>query len=209
MGRNPADLEAVLDRIDEIIDRAYFTPLGVGDALSVQFRAPGLKGLPLETTLAVLKLIDELDPPSGPEGEPDPEAAVRLFMKRLQAERPEVHQAWAAQDPDLVYDPVGAFTAALSRARPVIDAWVSACPAPEDEARDEREADEAVGRIMAGFGAEACPDDQSFRRELRQGGLAGLPDRVRPEVYLECWSEFVRAVLGLEVRPETARSWPY
>lgn len=206
-----AAVEPILDALDDIINSAYFVPLGIGDALAVRFKVDSLRGLPVETVAGVFDLMDRIDIEPDPDCDDEPNAmkAAAEFFQRLKEEFPAVHARWRSADENLVLNPEWAFSLALRRGEEAIEAWlgrVGTAVVPSDYEAARRR---ALAAIMSGFDPAALPDDAAFRRFLRKDALADYPAETRPGVYLDCWAEFVRAVLDLSPLPETQARWPY
>ena len=203
-------VENVLSRLDEIMDAAYFVPLSIGDALALRFRAPTLSGLTLEEVTSVFNLIDGLNPDPGPDGSPDLARAAGDFFEKLRQAFPHIHDKWASADHDVVLDPIGAFNTVMVRAEDLIGDWFSSGPDSADlfaRAREIRDLE--TPRIMESVDPLTHTTDRDLRRRLRGDVLGAYPAWARPGLYLDAWSEFVRAVLDLDPLPATLSRWPY
>ena len=199
----------LLDRLDEIIGVAYFVPLSLGDALAVQFRNEALRGLPLSTVARAFALMDDLEVDSGEEAEPGTVQIAGAFFTRLRRDMPDLFERWSGQDLEAVLDPAGALHLVLARGEAAIEAWLAAAPEVIDPSEMERTRARGLAALMDDFDAESLPDDLALRRHLREEGLEPWPAWARPGLYLDCWADFVRAVMDLDPRPETKRRWPY
>lgn len=198
-----------LDRIDGIINAAYFVPLSVGDALAIQFKAETLKGLPVETVAAVFDLMDRLEINSGSGREPNPAEVAASFFKALNEEQPHVFELWCSADQNIYLDPDTAFSIVLSKGEEAIDDWLTQGPEKIDPSRLEKVRAEGLAAIMDDFDPAVYNSDTALRRHMREQALAGYPAWAGPGIYLDCWAEFVRAVAGLAPRPKTKARWPY
>ncbi|MBU2551187.1 MAG: hypothetical protein KKB20_22435 [Proteobacteria bacterium] len=199
----------LLDRLDIVIDVAYFVPLSVRDALAVQFRNQALRGLPIETVARVFALMDDMEVEPRDEVEPHPVRIAGVFFTRLREEMPGLFETWSGQDLDAVLDPVGAFQLVLKRGETEIEAWLESAPERIDPSTLALTRGQGRAALMNDFDARALPDDLALRRFLREAGLAPWPAWSRPGLYLDCWAEFVRAVMDISPRPETRRRWPW
>ena len=209
MTDQPVDCSKVLSEIDEILEAAYFVPLDVGDALAVQFKVDSLKGLSVETAAGVFALIDSLEAEPDEEGRPDLAGAADLFFSRLAKEFPDVYGRWAADSGRLRLDPEGAFQIARSKSEGRISAWLTEFFSTVPTAKVEKTRAEAAERIMSEFDVKAVADDRALRIWLREKVLSSLPVWAGPGVYLDCWSDFVRAVLDWSPSPALKARWPF
>ncbi len=206
-----AELPDVFDHLDGILDRAYFVPLSVGDALALQFRIDSLKGLPVKKVAEVMALMDRLEIEADPDydGSPNPAAVANSFFQKLRKELPEIFELWASADANLVFDPAGAFSFALARGEEAIEKWLAAGTEQTDSSAYGQIRNQALADVMDDFDTARFPDDKTLRHHLREDRLASYPAWARPGIYLDCWAEFVRAVMDLSPRPSTVTRWPY
>ncbi len=200
---------SILTRLDEIMETVYFVPLALGDTLAVQFRIPALKGLSLDTVNAVFNLIGRLDIAPGAAGEPDPDAAAARFFSLLKEEQPQVFKKWTEADRRMVVDPLGAMNLALTRGERQIQFWLDQGPEKIDLNRLTEVRVQGLADIMNRFDPTAFPDDRRLRAHLKDVGLQPYPAWARPGLYLDIWTDFIRAVMDQDPRPETKARWPY
>lgn len=198
-----------LDRIDGIINAAYFVPLFVGDALAIQFKAETLKGLPVETVAAVFDLMDRLEINSDSGQEPNPAEVAASFFKALNEDQPHVFELWCSADENIYLDPASAFSIVLSKGEEAMEDWLTQGPEKINPSRLEKVRAEGLAAIMDHFDPAVHNSDTELRRHMRKQALAGYPVWAKPGIYLDCWAEFVRAVAGMAPRPETRVCWPY
>ena len=199
----------VIRRLDEYIEAAYFVPLSLGDALALQFKAPSLKGLSVDTVAGVLQWMDTLEINPDTQGAPDPMATGLAFLKGLSEKWPGVYAKWPLGESELRLDPLGAFQLVLKRGEEDISRWLATGPEPVASNMFEEARTRGTAEIMAAFDYHRLPDDRSLRQSLLDPGLAPYPGWARPAIYLDCWAEFVRAVMDLDPGPETRSAWPY
>ncbi|MFH1137899.1 MAG: hypothetical protein V1816_17660 [Pseudomonadota bacterium] len=185
----------ILDALDEVLNAAYFTPLAVGDALAIQFRVESLRGIPAETAAGVFALMDGLEAPPDQDGRPDLAGAAADFFSRLSREFPEVYEKWSSDPGILRLDPEAAFQIARSRAEDKISRWLKIFFPEISSDAVERTRAEAVNGIMSEYDPAARPNDLALRAWLRDERLPAWPSWARPGIYLDCWSDFVQAVL--------------
>lgn len=202
-------LPETLDRIDQLIETAYFVPLSIKDALALQFRAPVLKDLPVETIRAVFNLIDGINEELDADPASDPGNPSHIFFQRLQNEMPELYAVWLKADDQLVLDPIGSLNHIVRQVEDLIEEWIAKEPDKIDHAIMERERLSGLTHILNEFDPFRTPDCAALRRRLRQEYLASLPVFCRPGVYLDCWLEFVKAVMDLSPQAVMSAQFPY
>ena len=203
--------EEVLTGLDAIIDRAYFVPVGPGDALAVQLRQPALRGLDIETVAGVLAMVDRLSA-SGLLDQDDPEAAAQAagrFFSTLAEEFPAVYGLWSQADPSVVVDPEAGFRNVLARSEESIRFHLNSHADGLSPAQISSERKRAAADIMSRVDLEQCRDDMALRQWLRQSELALQPAWLQPALYVDCWADYVRAVMDLGPSPELEARWPF
>lgn len=202
-------MKDIFDRLDQIMEAAYFVPLGVGDALAVQFKAPQLKSLDPEIIAGVFHLIDNMEFSPPDENRAPSSGPVTDFFRLLQKQFPEVYDLWTKGDETLVLDPVGAFQYALDMGEKAIRAWQSTRETEVAPAIMEEASQSGLSTVLDFLDPEKYPDDRSFRKALSSELLLSFPDAIRPRLYLDAWAEYVKAVMDLEPRAEVKFRWPY
>jgi len=203
------NVSGVLDRLDEIIDRAYFVPLAPADALALQLKVETLKGLPLDTVVKVFEIMDDLDIEPGTAGGLIMAGAAESFFSRLANEHPRVLALWSRAEATLYHDPAAAFRWILEQGQDLIHAWLADGPEEIDPSTEKHVRQHAMATTMGRFDLETCPDDLALRRYLRNEVLIGYLEWARPGIYLDCWADYVRAVMDLSPSPELKSRWPY
>jgi hypothetical protein len=199
----------IIRRLDEFMEAAYFVPLSIGDALAVQFKAPSLKGLTVDTIAGVWQWMDTLDILPDHQGGPDPVVAAQAFWQGLSENWPEVYAKWSQGDTQLHLDPLGAFQLVLWRSEEAISHWLAAGPDQVSSRQLEEFRNRGVAEIMAAFDYRWQPHDRALRQSLSSRELNPYPGWARPAIYLDCWAEFVRAVMDLDPGPAIRAVWPY
>jgi hypothetical protein len=157
----------------------------------------------------VFDLIGRLDVTPDAAGEPDPDAAAAQFFSRLKEEQPQVFKKWSEADRRVFVDPLGAMNLALTGGEQLIQVWLDQGPDKIDRSRLAAVRAQGLADIMNRFDPAAIPDDRTLRTFLKGSGLRPYPAWSRPGLYLDIWTDFVRAVMDLDPRPETKARWPY
>ena len=98
---------------------------------------------------------------------------------------------------------------ALKRCEEALADWLAAGPEEISSIQLDEARNRGAAKIMAAYDYTAWPDDQTMRQGLLRPALASYPGWARPGIYLDCWAEFVRAVMDLDPGPEIRAAWPY
>ena len=203
-----ATLDGVFDRLDDIFEAAYFTPLSIHDALAVQFQMPALAGLPIETIRQAYRIIDELSSGGPPAPERAPEFAA-AFFGRVQTELPDLYQRFSTEEGNSIVDARQALSIAQTRSNDLVRTWLAGGSERIDHHRLDEIREEALSDLARRIDPLTLDDDFKWRKWLKDGPLNVYPAKVRPLVYFDAWMEYVRVVMDLDPRDDFIARWPY